>query len=432
MVFLVPLTLLWLASSVNTSNNNKNAWLSQRLEPFGLELHEFPTTTGRGLRTTRDRAAGEIILQVKDAITCDTIFEQFQPIRELAEIAAASSSSSSCLTQEQVLALGLLEMKHGDIDTELYEYVQTLPTEQYSVMTLPKSLQRCLPRCYQTSVDASKATLESLHDQIVNCAPNEWKAPSFDDFCWAFCTVRSRSISAEELTPNPLVVSAASMMMLPGLDLLNHDGDVDVSLEYLPDSTTWQLSTQQSYTKNEEVFLNYGNRDNLKMLFTYGFCCPSSTESSSNIIDNNLALFDLQDLLQASLLARPTIFTAAMIPRIEPQLQTAVGGEKGESRAMFSHSENGPRDSLLQGMGMMQQVATQLSSSSTTTDDDDDNMIDDLRMHLTNQRMVELQQGLKRIQKLNDTPEEWHGVQASIEMLLQAESKLLLLDNNAF
>jgi hypothetical protein len=422
-LLLVPWALVWLATG------GDNTWLSQRLQPFDLEVHEFPDT-GRGLRTTRERVPGEIVMAIDNAITCDTILERYSPIRRLVKAAAAKSeratSSHQKMTQEQVLALGLLEMM-GCGEDDFHAYAQTLPTEKISVMTLPKSLQQCLPRCYSDSIDASKSTVQSLYNQVLTCnasllkdTNSAWTPPDFDDFLWAFGTVRSRSVSADELPPNPLVTTASettTMMLLPGLDLLNHQSGVDVSLEYLSDTKTWQLSTQQAYKKDQEVYLNYGERDNLKMLFTYGFCAMPP-ENGPN---DNIALFDLTDLLQASSAARPTIFTPAIIPRIEPQLVTAVGGNVGEQRAMFSLEDDGPRESLLQGMGMMQQVAQQLPGSSA-----DDDITINILTKLKEQRQMELIQGLQKLQSPDlAVPKGWQGVKASIGILLQAEWDLL-------
>ena len=391
MIVFLPLLLSFAAST----NNN---WLSKRLDPYELQVHDFPET-GRGLRTTRDRAPSEVLMQVMDAVTADTILQRYPRIGQAAGDAA---SSGSPLTDEQVLALGLLELR-----LEKDAYALTLPTHQYSVLTLPESLQSCLPRCYGESVDASKECTRQLYENVSRfMAP---PLPPLEDFLWAFGTVRSRSISAEELPENPLLTGPLRRMMLPGFDILNHNDGVTASLELVVGSSTWQLTTQESYKAGDQVFLNYGGRDNVKFLFTYGFCYPSNTE--------NLALFDLQDLLQACSIARPLVFTSRVLDMIRPQLEAVTGS--GEERAMFSHDgTKQPRDSLQGGLNMMQQVSQQV------TREKDDHLSDDITKCLIETRRVELSKGLTTIETI-DASGGWNNVQKSIEILLQAEIDLL-------
>ena len=117
-----------------------SAVTSKYLQPFGLELHDFPQT-GRGIRTSSNRNAGDVLLKVP---LDDTI--RFSNVKESLSSSSSSTSSHSLsmlefgiekkLPEEQLLALAILALRQ-----ENDEYVsKVLPKDHYSVWTLPSLL----------------------------------------------------------------------------------------------------------------------------------------------------------------------------------------------------------------------------------------------------------------------------------------------------
>ena len=92
-------------------------WVAERLQPHGLELATFPST-GRGLRTTRPRAAGELLFSVDDCdvLIAERLVEDHVVLRAAAKAAAAAGGP---LTDEQLISLYLA--------MERTEYVAALP-----------------------------------------------------------------------------------------------------------------------------------------------------------------------------------------------------------------------------------------------------------------------------------------------------------------
>ena len=92
-------------------------WVAERLQPHGLELATFPGT-GRGLRTTRPRAAGELLFSVDDCdvLIAERLVEDHDVLRAAAKAAAAAGGP---LTDEQLISLYLA--------MERTEYVAALP-----------------------------------------------------------------------------------------------------------------------------------------------------------------------------------------------------------------------------------------------------------------------------------------------------------------
>lgn len=92
-------------------------WVAERLQPHGLELATFPGT-GRGLRTTRPRAAGDLLFSVddRDLLIAERLVEDHVVLRAAAKAAAAAGGP---LTGEQLISLYLA--------MERTEYVAALP-----------------------------------------------------------------------------------------------------------------------------------------------------------------------------------------------------------------------------------------------------------------------------------------------------------------
>ena len=222
------------------------AWMDSKLKPHGLEVAVFPDT-GRGLRTTRERAAGDLLLSVDDAdaLLAERLLEQHEVLMAAAKAAAAGSSGP--LTDEQLLALYLTL-----VDTE---YTRSLPP-QHTVLSLPDELTALLPRCYAGMVGATQQYAVGLHAsackalEAAGCAqpcrlhhrtapaahddpprlthltsPPRRSAPpvSLETFLWAFGTVRSRSV---EVTPEDVAagggVAAAAAEGAAAADIAAH------------------------------------------------------------------------------------------------------------------------------------------------------------------------------------------------------------------
>ena len=467
------------------SNNHADEEQHERFRPFGLQVHEF-TTTGRGVRTMCNRVPGDCVIQGRDGITADSILTRYPTIRQLVELPIAEPQDRVAAPQsrytkdtdnpdlandksnnnhqninnnhhwddEQILALGLLEMRrHQD------PYALTLPKDQYSVLTVPETLQSCLPRCYRDWVEACKEYAKQIYTKLCHVMKRNSTTtstsytntttilPTLDEFLWALATVRSRSVAADELPLHGLLQQSQRRVLLPGFDMFNHKRDALASLELCIEQNAidnddndavlvWKLTCHESYEMGDQIFINYGNRDNVKFLVTYGFCPVDTTTTTNTPTKNpdNLILFDFQDLWQASYTARPTIYT----PRIRPQLEriilelssssslssSATGGGL-EQQIIFSHDGSQPRESLKGGLQLMQQVAQQITGHASQKVNGDDELVNDILQCLMKTRHEELCQGIAKLQDI-DTQVGWEQFKSSMAILMEAERDLVL------
>jgi hypothetical protein len=230
--------------------------------------------------------------------------------------------------------------------------------------------------------------------------------------------VRSRSVAVPELLkPEDGIIEDDSRIplraLIPGLDLLNHQVGAKTTLSFVDDNT-WQVVSETPHQTNDQVWLSYGDeKDNWKLLVTYGFCLADNPA-------HQFLFWDFSDLLDAASRARPSIFT----PRIQQSLlqnpQLAVYTQPGEQRAILSYDvgTQTPRESLQGGLALLASVAAQLGRPDDTT------LPNDVFNHLLISRQEDLKTCLKTLDQV-DVPQEWQALFSSLRLVLEQEQTLL-------
>ena len=424
---LSPSVFSLLATSLSASSIDGTAplWINERLHAFDLQVVSFPET-GRGLQTTKDRSPGDvlIIVDMDSTLTASSMLSRFPSIREVAEYSVKKFNRR--LTDEQILSLGLLRLRQdGD------RYACSLPELQYSVLFMPDEMKRCFPRCYQQLVDATYSYVIGLCEnacQVLKCSSQE---PSFslEDFCWAFATVRSRSVglagASNSLDDQELIDLGGGgecRAMLPAFCLLNHRIGARSSLEFSASRQEWTLRSMDAYQAGDQVFISYGDeRDNLKTLLTYGFCVRGNPKA--------LAFFDVDDLLHACASVRPNIFPPHILGLLRKQLQQA-----GNDCALFAFDGvcKKPKLNLAGGLHMMKSLAEKLLlTASTASAVDLENLTATLEQEtldcMIKERKTELHKCLETINSLEGNLGDvgWEGFLSSVRVLIDEEHGFL-------
>jgi len=283
-------------------------YLTQRLAPFGLDLHEFPDKTGRGVRTLRDRTSGEQVLSWSD----DEVVLAERVLRkrrfDLAAAAAHASKAGTPLTDEALLASYIVCEEIESRNDWFLLYRSTLPAAQPSAISMDAPTLGLLPRCYARH---AKATREYVSQQHAACVAGleavGAPTPPFDRFLQAFAHVRARSFALDEdvfgLEPRSphIAYSTTStehrtrLALLPLLDLLNHRSGARVRVQR--SKRLWRLVADDNYTAGDQVFNSYGNRGNVELLLNYGFAIGDN--------EHQRISFDAVELVDACLAAYP-------------------------------------------------------------------------------------------------------------------------------
>ena len=341
-------------------------YLTQRLAPFDLDMHEF-ALTGRGVRTLRDRPRGERVFFWSDAevVLAERVLSRRADLAAAAEHAAKAGSP---LTDEGLLACYMCSEARESRDEWFLLYLHTLPRAQLSALSMDAEDLALLPRCYARCAEATRAYAERLHAacgaalEAVGEPP-----PPRDRFMRAFAHVRARSFALDEdvfrLEPrSPLVAQRGNRRaLLPLLDLLNHRSGTRVRLERSEKS--WRLIAEDACAAGEQVFNCYGERANLELLLHYGFA----------LRDNAFARvgFDALDLLDGCVAARPREFGA---PSARESLRARLVAEEASQRsealpnlALFTFDASAgtapatrPSERLRAALSVLERVAAKL------------------------------------------------------------------------
>jgi len=388
-------------------------WERQNLEPFALKLTGSDGT--RGIRARKDRAAGDILLEIPlgETITADRI-------RSRLASCSPTDGDNDGDDEEEALALGLLRLRDETADS----YASSvLPREHFSVWTLPEDLWEevaaILPRCYAETFGATRRRIHEFATRIADT-----RGVARNDALWAFSMVRSRSFAAPELAGDDAgAADKPPLALLPGLDLLNHAFGATTQLQLVvgddndESSSRWVVTSPDPIGEGEELFWSYGDdKDNWKLLLIYGFALPDNP--------NAVVFWSWQDLLEAAHAVRPDTFSDPVVRQLlrHPQLQ--VYTVSSEDRATFSYDARTatPRESLANGLAMLANLASQLGKPER----EDGVLALQVLEALRKRRLEELGDGRDRLRERNRTGgEEWDPWFDALGVALDSERRQL-------
>ncbi|ODV96245.1 hypothetical protein PACTADRAFT_67559 [Pachysolen tannophilus NRRL Y-2460] len=169
-----------------------------------------------------------------------------------------------------------LNEKFKQIVEEWYEAINSIPIEKRSDTFEEDSK---FYQIYQNLKDGNK-------DALINWIDNNYNYKNWTGFpmyLWSYLNFTSRSF------PYHLVDSKADhnlSMLIPIIDLLNHDPSAYVSWLIVPDGKDncpyFKLTNNQSSLlhQGDELFNNYGSKGNEELLLGYGFTIESNKADS--------------------------------------------------------------------------------------------------------------------------------------------------------
>ena len=236
-------------------------------------------TNNRGLIATKDVKAGQVIFQVPVA---------------LGVVHAAQGDECPWSVR---LAAKVLRLK-AEGDACLWsEYINVLPDRVSNPTSPDVAFEQVVAigdEVARSEVDFSRWIASSNFKRLLEGGPGLPELPegtTEEAFCDAMAVVHSRTFSI----PAKDRPSGLARLLMPGIDLLNHAGDVDLAmcdasrsdLEVLAtDACRWDLvpkiggqlvmvvSAVRDIVRGEEVTLSYGERSNDDFFVHYGFVPP--------------------------------------------------------------------------------------------------------------------------------------------------------------
>lgn len=329
------LALLALAGSVSGGG------IASQLQPFGLKVAHF-TETGRGLQTTRSRAAGESLLTVPaDRVYFAETAAAAHPL--IAQAVQASAEADERLSDEDVLSLFLV-LERRQIELAAPAALVSVSTREYvaglmsstpsSPLTMPRHELALLPRTYAAVAECAMRFGSTCHASCLRalerCSSDSAAsdlAAELDEasFLWAFSHVRARSVQVEDAIEAAQLPRSAAIRngggdkrraLFPGLDLINHRSGARSQLVFRRSTREWAVESGDAYAPGDQVWLDYGERDNLKQLMQYGFC-----EGATNPVQ--AVFFDCRDLVNGFACQLPEVLSAPVTEMLIGQLEAA-------------------------------------------------------------------------------------------------------------
>ena len=331
-----------------------SSYLMQRLAPFGLDLHDFPGTTG-GSRGVRSLVARSVGARVVDWFDTEVVFAE-RVLKRRKDLAAAAKHAAEVqgtpLTDEALLACYIVCEERDPRDNFFTLYRSTLPASLLSSSIVfswtnetahhnsnsnsnnNTALWSLLPRCYAAAMVATRDYAIRQHAccAAALAAVGEPR-PRLDRYLRAFAAVRSRSFALgvslfrgeHDVRRSPFVLQRTEdntrKVLLPFYDLLNHRTGAHTRLER--SETTWRLVSEDACSAGDEVYNSYGdNRSNLELLLHYGFCLAGNGHLGIG--------FDVSDLLDAVAVAHPRVFGT---PKVLHSLRSRLVEEETQRRA---------------------------------------------------------------------------------------------------
>jgi len=229
----------------------------------------------------------------------------------LAAAAAHAAELGTPLSDEGLLACFVAQAMSGDAQATAGDYVCTLPAAQDSALTMGERERALLPRCYARATETLREVAVKEHASCAAALEGIGQpAPPLELFLRARAHVRARSVgfSAAECKsyrlqpPSPLLrrdAQGTRRALMPFYDLINHRCG-SRTLLVRTEQGAWRLHAGCAYKRNDQLFVSYGERDNLRWLLHYGFALADNPEQR--------VAFDVIDLVDGLVAALPRVF----------------------------------------------------------------------------------------------------------------------------
>lgn len=264
---------------------------AMNLKGGSVRFGQSPGDSGFGCYATKNFSRGDLILEIP--LTClfgiENIDESSLLTTRIRAAAKMMGDSSRC-TSELLLWLHMIQSRHCT-ESSHHPYMISLDKCSPSLLSWPPALRevfdKARPRMstdVQAMLDSYNELLEAARKAFDTIGDETWLDKAIYNrkaLLWAYGHYVSRRYPGEysrgrSLVPDQCPDGREATLdrlgvLVPALDILNH-GDADVEwLKLERSESTLRVICNVPRKAGEEMWSNYGNLSNERLLFAYGF-----------------------------------------------------------------------------------------------------------------------------------------------------------------
>lgn len=285
--------------------------------------------TGRGLKAMKNVPQGSKLVSIpKEAlVTCRTAVSD--PV-----LGPLLRKNKNKIRAMDVLTLFLVYHKNIGKESSWFPYIASLPKDYSVPLYCTKDETQMLPRMLQNIIDKQyediKQSEESLKYILEEILVNVGIKLHENDIKWGWFTVNTRSVYLKNDDLLCDILSDEDVYALaPYLDLLNHTHTAEVTTGLNLVNQCYEILTEVSYKKHEQVFINYGPHDNLKLYTEYGFILPDNPHA--NVPVNFEDLITVMKKFECDLLRQQMIYEKTQILKKNEMITNVCVSRNGPS-----------------------------------------------------------------------------------------------------
>lgn len=261
------------------------AWLEEK----GIELHNIEISTfdgsGRGVMSKTSFSENDIIFSCPEdvLITCSTALNS-----DIGPIIEHEYCQTGELKPMDVLILFLLRQLELADDSKWCEYIKSLPTKYYTVLSCSSSQISRIPSRFQTEINQCFTDFDMCFARISKivsktklfgdfepriCLPSIKGKELHERVKWGFETVQTRGCYWPKSSSK--LVSYEAYCLIPVGDMFNFAVD-DSKCGWEQQLGLYTFRAGQSYDKHEQLFICYAKKGNWDLFKIYGFALPTN------------------------------------------------------------------------------------------------------------------------------------------------------------
>lgn len=241
------------------------------IEAFGEEFHAISST----LTNTNSLLKLYLARERTSEHLCKSFFK---PYLDLLPSSTQIGSPLVWTADEKAL------LKGSNLGNSLKDNIRELAEEWWQIINLlPESLARPSEHFVNMKFyyEYKFYTDDDLYNYLVkDLKIDNWT--SFSNYLWASLIIKSRAFPRYLLKSfSDSEIKEHETMLLPLIDLLNHDPTAKVNWSVNKHTTTEYFDFKSDSASDGELFNNYGQKGNEELLLGYGFCLEHNAADST-------------------------------------------------------------------------------------------------------------------------------------------------------